>query len=99
MAYKLKNTLVGHKADVRAVIPSLFPTGGILSVSRDQSCRLWVPDNETNTFNEGHVFLGHSNFVASVCTLPASEKYPHGKYMLFIWLSLIFPKSVFGYLV
>ncbi|XP_047134091.1 phospholipase A-2-activating protein isoform X1 [Hydra vulgaris] len=78
MAYKLKSNLVGHKADVRAVIPSLYPPGSILSVSRDKSCRLWIPDNETNSFYEGNIFLGHLNYVASVCTIPASEKYPHG---------------------
>ena len=76
MPYKLRSTLVGHEADVRAVIPAVYPVGGVLTASRDQSCRLWIPEN--NGFTQSNIFCGHSRYVASICTMPPSEGHPQG---------------------
>lgn len=74
--YKLRATLAGHDADVRALHPCIVPEGGILSASRDQSCRLWVPEGKS--FAQGNIFFGHSRYVASVCILPPSDAHPQG---------------------
>lgn len=76
MPYKLRGTLIGHEADVRAVTPAVFPPGGILTASRDQSCRLWTPEN--NVFSPTNIFCGHSRYVASVCAMPPTETHPQG---------------------
>lgn len=76
MPYKLRCTLVGHEADVRAVAPALFPAGGVLTASRDQSARLWIPEN--GGFVQSNIFCGHTRYVASVCTMPPSDSYPQG---------------------
>ena len=59
MHYKLRCTLVGHEADVRAVAPALFPVGGVLTASRDQSARLWIPEN--GGFIQSNIFCGRQN--------------------------------------
>jgi len=41
--YKIRCSVIGHEKDVRAVTPSLFPDGGIISTSRDVTARLWIP--------------------------------------------------------
>lgn len=80
MAFKLSTVLRGHELDIRAVCPAVFPQGGILTASRDRTTRVWVP--EGLTFTEGHVLAGHQNFISAVCTLPVSDKNPHGKLIL-----------------
>ena len=41
--YKIRCSLLGHEQDVRAVCAAYFPTGGILSASRDLTARVWSP--------------------------------------------------------
>lgn len=79
MHYKLSAVLRGHELDIRAVCPANFPVGGILSASRDRTTRLWVPEQESNTYSEGLVLAGHKNFISAVCALPATQAHPHGK--------------------
>lgn len=53
-------------------------TGAFVSVSRDRTTRLWVPDSPNRGFTEMHCMSGHSNFVSCVCIIPSSDMYPHG---------------------
>ena len=78
MPFKLRSIIRGHESDIRAVYPALHPEGGVLTASRDQTCRLWVPGDEVGNFTEGHIFSGHTRYISAVTTLPPSEKYPHG---------------------
>ena len=78
MPFRLRSVIRGHDADVRTVCPALYPEGAILTGSRDQTCRLWVRDEEDGNFTEGHVFNGHTRYISAVTTIPPSEKYPHG---------------------
>ena len=78
MPFKLRCIIRGHESDVRAVCPAVHPESGILTASRDQTCRLWVPTEETNNFIEGHVFSGHTRYISAVATIKPSEKHPHG---------------------
>lgn len=78
MPFKLRNVLRGHESDVRAVCPALHPDGGVLTASRDQTCRLWIPNEESGQFTEGHVYGGHTKYISAVATLPPSATYPHG---------------------
>ena len=79
MAYKLSSVLRGHEKDVRDICKSVFPAGGLISVSRDRTSRVWKKDEYSSEFIEGQCFSGHQGFVAAVCTMPESEKYPHGR--------------------
>ncbi|KAI8355878.1 phospholipase A-2-activating protein [Mortierella sp. GBAus27b] len=75
MSWKLAAILEGHSEDVKALIA---PTDDmIVSVSRDSSVRTWIR-NPDNTFGEGRVFLGHTNYVNSVAFIAASEANPNG---------------------
>ena len=78
MAYKLSDVLRGHEMDVRAVCRSVFPPGGLISASRDRTIRVWKKDEFSKQFMEGQCFSGHQGFVAAVCAMPESQKYPHG---------------------
>ncbi|KAF3821342.1 hypothetical protein GH733_011495 [Mirounga leonina] len=73
--YRLSCSLPGHELDVRGLVCSLYPPGAFVSVSRDRTTRLWVPDRG---FTEMHCMSGHSNFVSCVCIIPSSDMYPHG---------------------
>ena len=84
MAYKLSCVLRGHEMDVRGICKSVHPLGGLISVSRDRSVRVWKKDEDTSEFIEGHRFSGHEGFVAAVCTMPESEKYPYGRVLRII---------------
>ena len=42
--YRLSCSLPGHELDVRGLVCSLYPPGAFVSVSRDRTTRLWVPD-------------------------------------------------------
>lgn len=86
MSYKLSSVLRGHELDVRAVCPAVFPEGGIVSASRDRTARLWIPSEGKVGFEEGHVLSGHSNFISAVCTIPPTDKYPHGIFSFLIFL-------------
>lgn len=83
MSYKLSSVLRGHELDVRAVCPSVFPEGGIITASRDRTARLWVPCQDKLGFEEGHVLSGHDNFISAVCTIPPTDKFKHGTLSLF----------------
>lgn len=83
-SYKLRSVLRGHELDVRAVCPAVFPEGGILTASRDRTARLWVPSEGNLGFEEGHVLSGHNNFISAVCTIPPTDKYPHGTSYMFL---------------
>ncbi|KAH3731128.1 hypothetical protein DPMN_057134, partial [Dreissena polymorpha] len=76
--YQLRCQIFGHEKDVRAVTPALIPDNSVISGSRDATARIWVPEEDSNGFREGHFMSGHKNFVASVCCLPPDDKYPHG---------------------
>ena len=52
-----------------------------MSVSKDITARLWVPNEHDASFTEGYVMSGHSNFVTSACVMPPDERYPHGLIM------------------
>lgn len=82
-SYKLRSVLRGHELDVRAVCPAVFPEGGILTASRDRTARLWVLSEGTLDFEERHVLSGHNNFISAVCTIPPTDKYPHGMFSMF----------------
>ncbi|KAM4809172.1 phospholipase A-2-activating protein [Rhinophrynus dorsalis] len=77
--YRLRCSLPGHELDVRGVTRCpLSPGEGFVSVSRDRSARLWVPDSPRRGFIELQQMSGHSNFVSCVCIIPPSETYPRG---------------------
>ena len=82
MAYKLSSVLQGHELDVRAVCSAIFPEGAVITGSRDRTARVWIRSENGRDFTEGHVFGGHQNFISAVCTIPPSEKYPHGKRLI-----------------
>lgn len=42
--YRLSCALPGHELDVRGLVCCLYPPGAFVSVSRDRTTRLWVPD-------------------------------------------------------
>ncbi|RLV97007.1 hypothetical protein DV515_00012223 [Chloebia gouldiae] len=73
--FRLRCSLLGHGQDVRGLARGLFPESSFVSVSRDRTARLWVPDGG---FTEMHCMSGHSNFVSCVCIIPPSDLYPHG---------------------
>uniref|UniRef100_A0A8C3WRU6 Phospholipase A-2-activating protein n=1 Tax=Catagonus wagneri TaxID=51154 RepID=A0A8C3WRU6_9CETA len=76
--YRLSCSLPGHELDVRGLVCCLYPPGAFVSVSRDRTTRLWVPDSPNRGFTEMHCMSGHSNFVSCVCVIPSSDMYPHG---------------------
>uniref|UniRef100_A0A9L0RA27 Phospholipase A-2-activating protein n=1 Tax=Equus caballus TaxID=9796 RepID=A0A9L0RA27_HORSE len=76
--YRLSCSLPGHELDVRGLVCCLYPPGAFVSVSRDRTTRLWVPDSPNRGFTEMHCMSGHSNFVSCVCIIPSSDTYPHG---------------------
>jgi len=78
MSYKLSDTLIGHEADVRGVTASVYPQGGIITVSRDLSCRVWCKDEQSTSFSQERIYYGHSRYVAAVASMPPSDKYPQG---------------------
>uniref|UniRef100_A0A8C2NLP3 Phospholipase A-2-activating protein n=1 Tax=Capra hircus TaxID=9925 RepID=A0A8C2NLP3_CAPHI len=43
--YRLSCSLSGHELDVRGLVCCLYPPGAFVSVSRDRTTRLWVPDS------------------------------------------------------
>ncbi|XP_040273113.1 phospholipase A-2-activating protein isoform X1 [Bufo bufo] len=77
--YRLRCSVPGHELDVRGVVECpLSPGEGFVSVSRDRSARLWVPDSPSRGFIELNRMKGHSNFVSCVCYIPPSDTYPRG---------------------
>uniref|UniRef100_A0A3Q4GL63 Phospholipase A2-activating protein n=1 Tax=Neolamprologus brichardi TaxID=32507 RepID=A0A3Q4GL63_NEOBR len=78
-SYKLRCSIPGHEMDVRGLAATVFPEGAFVSVSRDRTGRVWVPNSSSDKgFTEMHSMSGHSNFVSCVCIIAPSETYPRG---------------------
>uniref|UniRef100_UPI003AAED065 phospholipase A-2-activating protein isoform X2 n=1 Tax=Centroberyx gerrardi TaxID=166262 RepID=UPI003AAED065 len=78
-SYKLRCSIPGHEMDVRGLAAAVFPDGAFVSVSRDRTGRVWVPNSSPDKgFTEVHCMSGHSNFVSCVCIIAPSETYPRG---------------------
>uniref|UniRef100_A0A3Q1GSQ8 Phospholipase A2-activating protein n=1 Tax=Acanthochromis polyacanthus TaxID=80966 RepID=A0A3Q1GSQ8_9TELE len=78
-SYKLRCSIPGHEMDVRGLATAVFPEGSFVSVSRDRTGRVWVPNSSPDRgFTEMHCMSGHSNFVSCVCIIAPSETYPRG---------------------
>ncbi|KAK7576747.1 hypothetical protein V9T40_013033 [Parthenolecanium corni] len=76
MPYKLSCALYGHSSDVRDI--AITHNNYIVSCSRDKTAKLWKP-NEFNTgYTEVQTFVGHTNFVISVCVVPPNEIFTSG---------------------
>ncbi|XP_051923054.1 phospholipase A-2-activating protein [Hippocampus zosterae] len=77
--YRLRCSIPGHEMDVRGLAAAVFPEGAFVSVSRDRTGRIWVPNSSSdNGFTEMQCMSGHSNFVSCVCIIAPSEMYPRG---------------------
>lgn len=87
MSYKLSCNLVGHELDVRNVTAS--PDGGIITVSRDKSCRVWTNEEGSGNYVQANIFYGHIGYVSSVCFMQPSEKHPQGIFYKFNSISSI----------
>ncbi|KAK7170036.1 hypothetical protein R3I94_000318 [Phoxinus phoxinus] len=78
-SYRLRCSLPAHEMDVRGLAAAAFPDGAFVSVSRDRTARLWVPNpSENQAFTEMLCMNGHSNFVSCVCIIAPNETYPRG---------------------
>eukprot|EP00066_Takifugu_rubripes_P003991 XP_003967013.1 PREDICTED: phospholipase A-2-activating protein [Takifugu rubripes] len=78
-SYKLRCSIPGHEMDVRGLASTVFPEGAFVSVSRDRTGRVWVPNSSPDGgFSEMHCVSGHSNFVSCVCMIAPTDKYPRG---------------------
>uniref|UniRef100_A0A3Q0T9T8 Phospholipase A2-activating protein n=1 Tax=Amphilophus citrinellus TaxID=61819 RepID=A0A3Q0T9T8_AMPCI len=78
-SYKLRCSIPAHEMDVRGVAAAVFPEGAFVSVSRDRTGRVWVPNSSSDKgFTEMHCMSGHSNFISCVCIIAPSETYPRG---------------------
>ncbi|XP_037117699.1 phospholipase A-2-activating protein isoform X1 [Syngnathus acus] len=76
-SYRLRCSIPGHEMDVRGLAAAVFPEGALVSVSRDRTGRIWVP-NSSDGFTEMQRLSAHSNFVSCVCVIGPSETYPRG---------------------
>uniref|UniRef100_A0A674EKT0 Phospholipase A2-activating protein n=1 Tax=Salmo trutta TaxID=8032 RepID=A0A674EKT0_SALTR len=78
-SYKLSCSIPGHEMDVRGLAAAIFPDGAFMSVSRDRTGRVWVPNSSPDRgFTEMHCMTGHENFVSCVCIIAPSDTYPRG---------------------
>ncbi|XP_072314708.1 phospholipase A-2-activating protein [Eucyclogobius newberryi] len=78
-SYKLRCSIPGHEMDVRGLATAAFPEGAFVSVSRDRTGRIWVPNSSPDLgFTEMHCMSGHTNFVSCVCFIAPTETYPRG---------------------
>uniref|UniRef100_A0A8C6TBF9 Phospholipase A2-activating protein n=1 Tax=Neogobius melanostomus TaxID=47308 RepID=A0A8C6TBF9_9GOBI len=78
-SYKLRCSIPGHEMDVRGLATAAFPEGAFVSVSRDRTGRIWVPNSSPDRgFTEMHCMSGHSNFVSCVCFIAPNDTYPRG---------------------
>uniref|UniRef100_A0AAR2LHM7 Phospholipase A2-activating protein n=1 Tax=Pygocentrus nattereri TaxID=42514 RepID=A0AAR2LHM7_PYGNA len=77
--YRLSCSIPGHEMDVRGLASTFFPEGAFVSVSRDRTARVWVPNSSENRgYKELHCMNGHTNFVSCVCIIAPNETYPRG---------------------
>uniref|UniRef100_A0A672PW60 Phospholipase A-2-activating protein-like n=1 Tax=Sinocyclocheilus grahami TaxID=75366 RepID=A0A672PW60_SINGR len=78
-SYRLRCSLAAHEMDVRGLAAAAYPDGAFVSVSRDRTARVWVPNpSENQVFTEMHCMNGHSDFVSCVCIIDPNETYPRG---------------------
>jgi WD40 repeat protein len=68
--FKLSRELLGHSKDVRAV--TVLPSGHIVTGSRDNTIKIWNPDNPSQT----KTLSAHQNFVGSLTSLTPTEEAP-----------------------
>ncbi|KAL6490713.1 hypothetical protein MHYP_G00010580 [Metynnis hypsauchen] len=77
--YRLSCSIPGHEMDVRGLASTFFPEGAFVSVSRDRTARVWVPNSSENRgYKEMHCMNGHTNFISCVCIIAPNETYPRG---------------------
>ncbi|KAI9591946.1 WD40-repeat-containing domain protein [Syncephalis fuscata] len=77
--FQLSASLHGHEDDVRGVTAASDTT--IYSASRDKTVRSWLRSSkgkDTEEFQEGDIYLGHSNFVNAIAYIPPSTDNPKG---------------------
>uniref|UniRef100_A0A8D3DNM3 Phospholipase A-2-activating protein n=1 Tax=Scophthalmus maximus TaxID=52904 RepID=A0A8D3DNM3_SCOMX len=78
-AFKLRCSIPGHEMDVRGLAAAAFPEGAFVSVSRDRTGKVWVPNSSPDKgFTEMHCMSGHSNYVSCVCMIAPTDTYPQG---------------------
>ncbi|CAB1345158.1 unnamed protein product [Coregonus sp. 'balchen'] len=63
-SYKLRCSIPGHEMDVRGLAAAFFPEGAFMSVSRDRTGRVWVPNSSVCTvlwevWNTTEWLMGH----------------------------------------
>ncbi|XP_048826154.1 phospholipase A-2-activating protein isoform X1 [Brienomyrus brachyistius] len=77
--YKLSSSVPGHEIDVRGLATAVFPAGAFVSVSRDRTGKVWVPNSSPDRgFTEMHCIRGHNSFVSCVCIIAPNDSYPRG---------------------
>ncbi|XP_068164311.1 phospholipase A-2-activating protein [Antennarius striatus] len=77
--YKLRCSIPGHQMDVRGLTAAPFADGAFVSVSRDRTGRVWMPNTSPDKgYTQMHCMSGHSNFVSCVCMIAPTEIYPRG---------------------
>ncbi|XP_036407186.1 phospholipase A-2-activating protein [Megalops cyprinoides] len=77
--YRLSCSIPGHEMDVRGLAAAVYPDGAFVSVSRDRTGRVWVPNSSPNRgFTEMHCMNGHTNFVSCVCVIAPNDMHPRG---------------------
>uniref|UniRef100_A0AAY5ERZ7 Phospholipase A-2-activating protein n=1 Tax=Electrophorus electricus TaxID=8005 RepID=A0AAY5ERZ7_ELEEL len=77
--YRLSCSIAGHDLDIRGLATAFFPEGAFVSVSRDRTAKVWVPDSSENRgYKEMQCMTGHTNFVSCVCIIAPNETYPRG---------------------
>ena len=72
--YELSTEILGHKADVRAVIATPAPDRreGIVTASRDGTACLWRPEpGAGREYLQCKVMRQHSGYVSALCVIPA----------------------------
>ncbi|XP_014010967.2 phospholipase A-2-activating protein isoform X1 [Salmo salar] len=67
-SYKLSCSIPGHEMDVRGLAAAIFPDGAFMSVSRDRTGRVWVP-NSSDTYPRGLIATGGNDHNICVFTL------------------------------
>lgn len=65
MEYGVLQVIESHKQDVRTVGP--YPGGAVLTGSRDQTAKLYQPDESNGELYEVQNFTGPTNYVSSIC--------------------------------
>uniref|UniRef100_H3AYD4 Phospholipase A2 activating protein n=1 Tax=Latimeria chalumnae TaxID=7897 RepID=H3AYD4_LATCH len=74
--YRLSCSILGHEQDVRGLAASFFPTGAFVSVSRDRTAKLWVPNSQSMLLQPQTCKTGHSHTICM--NLPSKSLQYHG---------------------